>query len=89
MTFGYADGAYSPGLFPDKTCLARMGSRTFPESSSHFPFSTICDGVEIVPAWINPTLIVLSTVAAVALLAFPLAYVIRRFPLTAQRTHDI
>ncbi|MFF4601974.1 hypothetical protein ACFY12_04335 [Streptomyces sp. NPDC001339] len=86
LVYSYATGVYSPGLFPDKTCYFRMGARTFPESFSEFPISTICSGVEIVPSWVNPTLFALIAVSAATLGATPFAYLVRRFPATLRRT---
>ncbi|MGW5942029.1 hypothetical protein ACWIG3_22815 [Streptomyces celluloflavus] len=78
LVFGYADAWYSPGLYGDKTCLARMGVRAHPRSSGHFPLSTVCSGVEIVPAWVNPALAALGALAVLTLVAVPVAYAVRR-----------
>jgi hypothetical protein len=78
LVFGYAEALYSPGLYGDKTCLARMGVRAHPQSSGHFPLSTVCSGVEIVPAWVNPALTAMAVLAVLTLVAVPVAYVVRR-----------
>ncbi|MFE5867311.1 hypothetical protein ACFQ6V_01525 [Streptomyces roseifaciens] len=78
LVFSYAEGTYSPGLWGDKTCMFTMGVRAHPESSSRFPLSTVCSGMEIVPAWVNPTLVGLTALAAATLVAVPFAYVVRR-----------
>ncbi|WP_190024573.1 hypothetical protein [Streptomyces hiroshimensis] len=78
LIFSYAEGTYSPGLWGDKTCMFTMGDRDHPDSSSLFPLSTVCNGVEIVPAWVNPTLVALTALAAATLVAVPFAYVVRR-----------
>ena len=78
LVFSHADLMYSPGMYGDKTCFARMGVSAHPESHSYFPLSTVCSGVEIVPTWVNPTLVALLTLAAVTLAALPFAYAVRR-----------
>ena len=76
----YAYGAllYSPGLFPDKTCYFRMGSRTFPESSELVPLSTVCAGQEIVPFWFNPLMAALAVASAALWVVVSFAYARRR-----------
>ncbi|WP_432043814.1 hypothetical protein [Streptomyces cadmiisoli] len=78
LIFSYADLLYSPGFYGDKTCMVRMGVRTYPDSHSYFPLSTVCSGVEIVPPWVNPAIVVLLALAAAALVALPFAYVVSR-----------
>ncbi|MFB7457342.1 hypothetical protein [Streptomyces sp. NPDC056188] len=77
LIFSHADLLYSPGMYGDKTCMARMGVRDYPDSHSYFPLSTVCGGVEIVPVWINPAVVALLALAAVTLAALPFAYVVR------------
>jgi hypothetical protein len=77
LIFSYADLLYSPGLDPDDTCLIRMGFGDYPDSHSLFPLSTVCSGVELVPAWVNPVVMTLLALAAVSLAALPFAYVVR------------
>lgn len=62
LVYLYAYLVYSPGLYPDKTCMSHAGSRISPEHHDPLPLSTICGGVEIVPGWVNPTLVVLANV---------------------------
>ncbi|MCB5907875.1 hypothetical protein [Streptomyces pinistramenti] len=78
LVFAYAEGAYSPGFYGDKTCMWRMGVRAHPSSYSYFPLSTVCSGgVEIVPGWVNPVLAGLGVLAVVACVALPVAAVVR------------
>ncbi|MEU9133413.1 hypothetical protein AB0D08_35890 [Kitasatospora sp. NPDC048540] len=56
LSFAGAWSAFSPGLYPDKTCMALTGYREFPDSSGSLPLSTVCHGVETVPGWVNPVL---------------------------------
>ncbi|MDH6128639.1 hypothetical protein [Kitasatospora sp. GP82] len=61
--FAYAWLVYSPGLYPDKSCMAFTGYRQFPDSYGSLPVSLVCHGVELVPAWINPVLAALACIA--------------------------
>ena len=76
--YAYGVLLYTPGLFPDKTCYFRMGSRTFPESSDLVPLSTLCGGQEIVPVWFNPLMAGLAVASVALWVSF--AYARRRRP---------
>ncbi|MFJ3308955.1 hypothetical protein ACIPSA_39100 [Streptomyces sp. NPDC086549] len=55
-----------------------MGVRTYPQSHTYFPLSTVCSGVEIVPPWVNPTVTALLALTTATLVALPFAYLVRR-----------
>ncbi|MDT0434370.1 MULTISPECIES: hypothetical protein [Streptomyces] len=78
LAYSHADLMYSPGLFPEGTCLLRAGYKVGPQAHSAFPLSTVCEGVEIVPTWVNPTVTALLALAAVTLLAVPFAHRVQR-----------
>lgn len=73
LIFSHADFLYSPGMYGDKICMARMGVRAYPESHSYFPLSTVCSGVEIVPPWVNPAVVALLSLTTAALVVLPFA----------------
>ncbi|MFF8810263.1 hypothetical protein [Streptomyces omiyaensis] len=58
--------SYMPFLQPEDACWFKAGHMAVPDSSSALPVSLVCAGEEIVPAWVNPGLLVLA-VAAVGL----------------------
>ncbi|MEV5971047.1 hypothetical protein [Streptomyces sp. NPDC051921] len=58
--------SYLPFLFPEDACWFNAGVKASPDSSGALPVSLVCDGVEVVPAWLNPTLLVLAVTAVVA-----------------------
>ncbi|MES0832268.1 hypothetical protein [Nocardiopsis tropica] len=72
---------YGPSFFPEDTCILHANIQAPPSSHDAFPISTVCPygldpgGVEIVPAWTNPTIAVLVAAAAVILAA---AYAVHR-----------
>ncbi|MCK9871777.1 hypothetical protein AB0M72_18665 [Nocardiopsis dassonvillei] len=75
VVYGRAHLYYAPSLFPEDTCFLRANTQAPPVSHDAFPLSTVCPsayepgGVEIVPAWTNPTIAALVAVAAVILAA--------------------
>ncbi|WP_157870043.1 MULTISPECIES: hypothetical protein [unclassified Streptomyces] len=58
--------SYMPFLFPEDACWFKAGMKTYPDHSSALPVSLVCRGMEIVPWWINPGLLLLGTTAIVA-----------------------
>ncbi|MFI8965043.1 hypothetical protein ACIGO8_23355 [Streptomyces sp. NPDC053493] len=55
--------SYLPFLFPEDACWFNAGTKVTPDSSSGLPVSLVCEGMEVVPGWINPTLVVLAVTA--------------------------
>lgn len=76
LLYTYAAMQYAVILFPEDAC--RDGSidsgSAAPVSHSDLPLSLVCPGgdsppSEMVPAWINPTLLALSVIGIMAVLA--------------------
>ncbi|MFF5972347.1 hypothetical protein ACFY7C_12595 [Streptomyces sp. NPDC012769] len=57
---------YMPFLFAEDTCWFTVGRKVYPDSSDALPVSLVCDGMEAVPSWINPTLLGLAVTTVVA-----------------------
>ncbi|WP_328947342.1 hypothetical protein OG259_28970 [Streptomyces sp. NBC_00250] len=55
--------SYLPFLFPDDACYFGVGIKDYPDSSSALPVSLVCHGIEVVPWWVNPGLLVLAVTA--------------------------
>ncbi|GAA3058139.1 hypothetical protein GCM10017562_23820 [Streptomyces roseofulvus] len=55
--------SYMPFLQPEDACWFNAGHMASPDSSSALPVSLVCAGEEIVPAWVNPGLLVLAVTA--------------------------
>ncbi|MEU2243977.1 hypothetical protein ABZ572_31785 [Streptomyces sp. NPDC018338] len=58
--------SYLPFLFPEDSCWFNAGMMAVPDSSGALPVSLVCGGVEIVPWWVNPGLLVLAVTAVAA-----------------------
>ncbi|MFD0150874.1 hypothetical protein ACWGQ4_30275 [Streptomyces sp. NPDC055721] len=58
--------SYMPFLFPDDACWFGVGIKDYPDSSSALPVSLVCHGIEVVPWWVNPGLLVLAATAVTA-----------------------
>ncbi|MER6097289.1 hypothetical protein ABT154_15815 [Streptomyces sp. NPDC001728] len=58
--------SYMPFLFPEDACWFGVGIKASPDSSSALPVSLVCHGIEVVPWWVNPGLLILGTTAVVA-----------------------
>ncbi|WP_017570315.1 hypothetical protein [Nocardiopsis halotolerans] len=79
----YAWLKYSPGLFPDDTCMSNAGSKEYPVFHSGLPLSTVCPSayggaVDIVPVWVNPVTTALAVVSVVILTGACVAHLTRR-----------
>ncbi|OOC56213.1 MULTISPECIES: hypothetical protein [Nocardiopsis] len=79
VLYGSAWLKYSPGLFPDNTCMFHAGPKEYPVSHSGLPLSTVCPSphggtVDIVPGWINPVAFALVAVSVVALAGAYIVY---------------
>ncbi|MDT0347612.1 hypothetical protein [Streptomyces litchfieldiae] len=71
LLLAYAVWTYATAWFagPEDTCLRTVGTRVRPESESILPASLVCDGVELVPSWVNPTVFGLAGLATVTFTA--------------------
>lgn len=58
--------SYMPYLFPEDACWFNAGIKVSPDSSAMLPVSLVCAGKEVVPGWLNPTLLGLAVTAVVA-----------------------
>ncbi|GAA2804126.1 hypothetical protein [Streptomyces showdoensis] len=58
--------SYLPYLFPEDACWFNAGIKVSPDSSGMLPVSLVCAGEEVVPGWLNPTLLALAVTAVVA-----------------------
>ncbi|MFE1547321.1 hypothetical protein [Streptomyces sp. NPDC058718] len=58
--------SYLPFLFPEDACWFGVGIKAYPDSSSSLPVSLVCHGIEVVPWWVNPGLLVLAVTAVAA-----------------------
>ncbi|MFF6774675.1 hypothetical protein ACFY8W_14070 [Streptomyces sp. NPDC012637] len=58
--------SYLPFLFPEDACWFNAGAKVTPDSSGALPVSLVCNGEEIVPAWVNPSLLVLGATGIAA-----------------------
>ncbi|APE21299.1 MULTISPECIES: hypothetical protein [Streptomyces] len=61
--------SYMPFLFPEDACWFGVGIKAYPDSSSALPVSLVCRGIEVVPWWVNPGLLVLAVTAVAATVA--------------------
>ncbi|WP_306328982.1 hypothetical protein [Streptomyces venezuelae] len=61
--------SYMPFLFPEDACWFGVGIKAYPDSSSALPVSLVCRGIEVVPWWVNPGLLVLAVTAVTATVA--------------------
>ncbi|MFJ5142608.1 hypothetical protein [Streptomyces sp. NPDC088707] len=61
--------SYLPFLFPEDACWFGVGIKAYPDSSSALPVSLVCHGIEVVPWWVNPGLLVLAVIAVAATVA--------------------
>ncbi|WP_406057908.1 hypothetical protein OG462_14815 [Streptomyces sp. NBC_01077] len=57
---------YMPFLFPEDACWFKAGMKVYPDSSGALPVSLVCHGMEIVPWWVNPGLLVFAVTAVAA-----------------------
>ncbi|MFG2840239.1 hypothetical protein ACGFYE_35190 [Streptomyces zaomyceticus] len=55
--------SYMPFLQPEDACWFNAGHMAVPDSSSALPVSLVCHGIEVVPWWVNPGLLVLAVTA--------------------------
>ncbi|MFH9721862.1 hypothetical protein ACH4M4_02695 [Streptomyces sp. NPDC017254] len=55
--------SYMPFLDPRDACWFNAGMLAYPDSSSALPVSLVCHGIEVVPWWVNPGLLVLAVTA--------------------------
>ncbi|MFR9722650.1 hypothetical protein ACL02R_04645 [Streptomyces sp. MS19] len=75
----YAELEYATSFKdPQDICIFSVGANVRPQTQTRFPLSTVCQGVEVVPSWVNPTLYALLTPAAVTLTAAVLVVTARR-----------
>ncbi|MFI8822790.1 hypothetical protein [Streptomyces sp. NPDC053431] len=58
--------SYLPFLFPEDACWFNAGSKVSPDSSGALPVSLVCNGEEIVPGWVNPSLLLLGVTGIAA-----------------------
>ncbi|MFE5712514.1 hypothetical protein ACFQ7J_17110 [Streptomyces sp. NPDC056501] len=58
--------SYLPFLFPEDACWFGVGIMAYPDFSSSLPVSLVCRGIEVVPWWVNPGLLVLAVTAVTA-----------------------
>ncbi|MFF4171806.1 hypothetical protein [Streptomyces sp. NPDC001744] len=58
--------SYVPFLFPEDACWFKAGMKVRPDRSGALPVSLVCRGMEIVPWWVNPGLLVLAVTAVAA-----------------------
>ncbi|MEU8763164.1 hypothetical protein [Streptomyces sp. NPDC048659] len=58
--------SYQPYLFPEDACWFNAGVKVSPDSSSVLPVSLVCAGREVVPGWLNPTLLLLAVTVVAA-----------------------
>ncbi|MEU2075680.1 hypothetical protein [Streptomyces sp. NPDC013489] len=58
--------SYMPFLQPEDACWFGVGIMDSPDSSSALPVSLVCHGIEVVPWWVNPGLLVLAVTAVTA-----------------------
>jgi hypothetical protein len=77
MVFAYAEATYATSFFPEDVCSLGAGIRELPEKQTRFPLSTVCGGVELVPAWVNPVILGLIALGVATLAAVPLAVWVR------------
>ncbi|MEU7702588.1 hypothetical protein ACF064_15665 [Streptomyces sp. NPDC015492] len=61
--------SYMPFLQPEDACWFGVGIMDSPDSSSALPVSLVCHGIEVVPWWVNPGLLVLAVTAVAATVA--------------------
>ncbi|MFI7277643.1 hypothetical protein [Streptomyces sp. NPDC049879] len=86
----YAEATYATAfLDPEDVCRYSVGANVRPETQTRFPLSTVCQGVEVVPSWVNPTLYALLTLAAVTLTAAVLVVMTPRHPSTGKSLRNM